>query len=232
VVRNAATPHATAGFGIHTVIQADQDRTALLSTTDFVDAAWTLSNMRVPGWIDTVAAMSNVRWVAIFRPFPQALAEARGDFTKIQPVQFIEGRRYPRYYFASDVVTIRDPKDFVQKLATGSFGKQTAFVAGPSFTPSRGTVRRWTETANTARIEVESTGRAFLIMSVTPHKYWDVTIDAQPARAVVTNVGYQGVVVPRGRHMVEMRYRNPLIAAGAAISIGALIALAALARRA
>jgi len=38
------------------------------------------------------------------------------------------------------------------------------------------------------------------------------------------------VVVPdAGRHVVEMRYRNPLIAIGAAISLVALLALATVA---
>jgi len=44
-------------------------------------------------------------------------------------------------------------------------------------------------------------------------------------------VGYQGIVVPAaGRHVVEMRYRNPLIAVGAAISLAALLALVFLSR--
>lgn len=231
ILRNSMEPNATALYDIPTVVQVDIDQTDLLPTTQFTDAAWSLAKLRPRTWLDTVAAMSNVRWVAIFRPFPQALAQARGDFMKVQPVQFVEGRRHPRYYFASDVVTIRDQRDFVQKLASDAFGKQTAFVSGPAFKPSGGTVHRWTETANTARIEVESAGRGFLVMSVTPHKYWSIAIDGQPARAIVTNIGYQGIVVPRGRHVVEMRYRNPRIAVGTVISVLALIALAALARR-
>jgi uncharacterized membrane protein YfhO len=63
-------------------------------------------------------------------------------------------------------------------------------------------------------------------MSVTPHKYWRVTLDGTPVDVVVTNIGYQGVAIPAGRHIVEMRYRNPLIAVGGAISIAALAAVA------
>jgi uncharacterized membrane protein YfhO len=62
-------------------------------------------------------------------------------------------------------------------------------------------------------------------MSVTPHKYWRITIDGHDVPAVVANIGYQGVVVPPGRHVVEMRYRNPLVAAGAAVSAATLLAL-------
>jgi uncharacterized membrane protein YfhO len=63
-------------------------------------------------------------------------------------------------------------------------------------------------------------------MSVTPHKYWTITIDGRPTDAVVTNIGFQGVNVPAGRHVVEMRYRNTLIPVAAAISAAALLALA------
>ena len=107
-----------------------------------------------------------------------------------------------------------------------------AFIAGPSFAPAPGLVRRVDERANSARLEVETRERAFLVMSVTPHKYWRITIDGADAPAVVTNIGYQGVVIPTaGRHVVEMRYRNPLIAVGAAITVIALLALIAIARR-
>jgi uncharacterized membrane protein YfhO len=64
---------------------------------------------------------------------------------------------------------------------------------------------------------------------VTPHKYWRVTIDGKEATPVVTNLGYQGVAVPEGRHRVEMRYRNTVVVYGAKISIiSAVLLLAAL----
>jgi hypothetical protein len=95
----------------------------------------------------------------------------------------------------------------------------------PRYAMSAGTVRGVRETPNSARIEVESASRAFLYMSVTPHKYWRVTIDGSPAQPQVANIGFQGVAVPAGRHVVEMRYRNPLFAIGGAISLLTLLFL-------
>jgi hypothetical protein len=88
-----------------------------------------------------------------------------------------------------------------------------------------GLVRSVRETPNTARIDVETPERASLFMSVTPHKYWRVTVDGRPVRAAVANIGFQRVEVPAGRHVVEMRYRNPLFAIGGAISILTLLVL-------
>ncbi|MGZ8831109.1 MAG: hypothetical protein ACXW2Q_12115, partial [Thermoanaerobaculia bacterium] len=46
---------------------------------------------------------------------------------------------------------------------------------------------------------------------------------------IVTNIGYQGVVVPPGRHRIEMRYRNTLVQRGMIVSAVAASVLLALA---
>ena len=143
-----------------------------------------------------------------------------------EPIQFIEADHQPRYYFADQVLTTSNRHDFVRQLSKGSFTSNVAFVMGPSFVPARGVVHSWRETANTATLDVESLGgRGFLVMSVTPHKYWRITVDGKPVDAVVTNIGFQGIPVPAGRHRVEMRYRNPIAANGAKISIAATVLL-------
>ena len=86
------------------------------------------------------------------------------------------------------------------------------------------------ESANAARIAVHATGQAFLVMSVTAHRYWSATIDGKPAVLVPTNIAYQGIVVPAGDHVIEMRYRNPMVWVGAAITLLALLGLAFIAR--
>ncbi len=80
------------------------------------------------------------------------------------------------------------------------------------------------ETPNTATIDVEAAAPAPLVMLVTRHKYWRVTIDGRDIAVKPANIAYQSIVVPGGRHRVEMRYRNPLIAVGAAVSGVALAA--------
>jgi hypothetical protein len=171
--------------------------------------------------------MSNVWFGAVFVPPREAFARAGGDRRALQPVRILPFARYPRYFFAERVETIRDSADFARKLASRRFRKRTAFVRRASLDPAPGRVLSVHETANTARIEVETAGRAFLVISVTPHKYWRIAIDGESVEPIVTNVGYQGVIVPTaGRHIIEMRYRNPLIGIGTAISVAALLVLA------
>ena len=225
IYRNAAMPLIPSAHGVQTGMDTDFDLTALLPTHEFMQAVWALSDKRAD-WVEVVAWMSNVWYRAVWMDPKIAFARANGDYRLVEPVGILRMDRAPRYSFPQRLETIHDKDEFVARLASGRFGKETAFIPAPSFTPARGVVRNVRETANTARIEVETAGRSYLVMSVTPHKYWEINIDGAPAEAIVTNVGYQGVVIPTaGRHVVEMRYRNPLIAAGAAISLVSLLAL-------
>ena len=67
-------------------------------------------------------------------------------------------------------------------------------------------------------------------MSITRHKYWRATIDGMPASLYTANVAFQGLTIPRGRHHVTLRYRNPLIIICGIVSlltVAALLVIAA-----
>jgi uncharacterized membrane protein YfhO len=64
------------------------------------------------------------------------------------------------------------------------------------------------------------------------HPRWVAFVDGAPAPIRRVNLAYQGIVVPAGAHVVEWRYRNPLVAAGFAVSAIALLgAVLAMRRR-
>ncbi|MBV8518194.1 MAG: hypothetical protein JO197_12410 [Acidobacteria bacterium] len=233
IVRNGLYPMTPAGHGLRMVMERDYDKTALLPTIDFTDSVWDIKRNGRTDWWRPVTAMANVWYRVVYRPFEPEQKRVRGNLKNAQAVDFVEIAHNPRYYFADQVVTIRNRQDFVQRLVKGGYTDRVAFVAGPSFVPANGAVTHYVETANTASIDVTAAGRAFLVMSVTPHKYWRVAIDGQPAQSIVTNIGFQGVVVPAGRHRVTMSYRNDLAANGAKLSIAAAVLLlgAALVRR-
>ncbi|HEX7828701.1 MAG TPA: hypothetical protein VF787_03560, partial [Thermoanaerobaculia bacterium] len=161
----------------------------------------------------------------------RAFAEANRVVRDVQPVEFRFVGNNPRYWFARQLIPIRDRHDFVASLLKTKYVPGMTFIEGEAFTPAPARIRGVRETTQSATLDVEASGRAFLVMSVTPHKYWRITIDGVETTAIITNIGYQGVVVPPGRHVVEMRYSNPLIAASAAISIASLLALYIFVRR-
>ena len=85
--------------------------------------------------------------------------------------------------------------------------------------PDRGQVLASAEGWNHIKLTVRADGRAFLVASVTGHKYWRATIDGQDAPIVPANIAFQGVIVPAGTHTIEWRYRNPLVAIGGVITL-------------
>jgi Bacterial membrane protein YfhO len=230
IVRNGLFPMTPAGHRVRTVIERDYDKTALVPTIDFTDSVWDVKRSGRTDWWQPFVAMSNAWYRGVYRNFEAEKKRVNGNMKAASPIDFQPLEQNPRYYFADQVVTIRDRRDFVAKLSKESFSRHVAFVAEPSFVPARGTVRGYRETANTAAIDVESSGGdSFLVMSVTPHKYWTVTIDGRAVKPSITNIGYQGIRVPAGRHRVEMRYRNTLVDLGMMISAGASVLLLAIA---
>jgi hypothetical protein len=219
VVRNGLFPMVPAGAGVQTVLERDYDKTQLLPTIDLTDSVWDVKRNGRSDWYVPFMAMSNAWFRAEYRDFEKERKRINGDFTKSMPVRFTPAPHYPRYYFADQIVTIRARADFVRKLREGSYSERVAFITRPAFVPADGAVLRATESANHATLDVESRGQGFLVMSVTPHKYWHITVDGRPVPAIVTNIGYQGIVVSAGKHRVEMRYDNPLVRTGGATSI-------------
>lgn len=231
VVRNGLFPMTPAGSGFATVIERDYDKTALLPTIDFTDSVWDVKRAGRADWFVPFMSMSNAWFRAEYREFNREKERNKNHFTESLPVTFSPAPHYPRYYFADQIITIRDRDDFVKKLVANSYTPRAAFVRIPTFVPGNGVIRGLRETANSATIDVDSDGQTFLVMSVTTHKYWQITIDGHDVPAIPTNIAYQGVIITPGHHRVQMIYSNPLIQIGGGISAASVLLLLVLAIR-
>jgi hypothetical protein len=228
VVRNGIYPMTPATWGIQTVLERDYDKTALLPTVDLVDAMWRTRDAGVKNWREVFGSMSNVGYVTQYRGFEDEKKRIGGNFKKARPVDLMPQEPSPRYYFASRLIEARDADAMIRRIVKGDWCRDCAYVARGAGAPAAGRVLSAVETANRARIEVEADGEAYLVMSVTVHKYWTARIDGRPVPIEAANIAYQGLRVPRGRHIVEVEYRNTLVARAAAVSAlvlgGALVA--------
>lgn len=57
-----------------------------------------------------------------------------------------------------------------------------------------------------------------LFFSIPFDHGWQATVDGQPARLLKVNIGFMGLMLSPGRHVVELRYRPPLLGPGLAVS--------------
>lgn len=230
--RNGEFPRQPWAWGHFVALPQDIDGTALIASADLLRSMFEVRDGGRKDWAEIFMAMSNVSHRAVLRPYLEESARVHGDLREASPVDFVPTPRYPRYYFADQLVTIEGRDDFVSKLTNHSWSRRAAFVASPGFNPSPSKILSVRDSATSATLDVDCAGRAFLVFSITPHKYWRVFQDGREGRLEVANIGYQGVELPAGRHHVELRYRNPLIAVGAVVSSLSALLLIFAARRA
>ncbi len=223
IVRNGLYPQTPASWGFAMALERDYDKTALLPTVDLEDAMWKARDGGATWWRAQFMAMSNAWYRTEYRPFAEERKRVGGNMKRAMALDFEKGEEHPRYYFADEIVPFRGHAEFIAKLKQKRWSDRVAFTTSLRMQAGRGRVLGWRETANTARIDVDAASKALLVLSVTPHKYWTATIDGRPAPLHVVNVGYQGVVVPPGRHRVAMRYRNTLVDASAGVSAAAFL---------
>ena len=233
MARNALLPMTPARWGVPLAMDVDYDNTFLLPSADFQRVVHFVASQRAD-WRKILGPMANVTQRAVYRPFPEAAEEARGDLEQIVPIRLLPMKANGRFYFADQVVTVRGPAEMATALVQRNWRPRVAFWSEPAFQPSAGSVRVVAETPARAELDVETAGPALLMSSTTHHKYWRATVDGAPTPVIQTNVAYQGVRVPTGRHKVIFRYRNDvlMIAMGiSAIAIAAALILLLAGRR-
>ena len=225
-IRNAMMPRTPAAWDFRTALDQDYDETFLLPTADLVEAMRIVRATKKPGWEQPFLAMSGSWYSTRFRDFAADEKAFGGNAERMTPVDFVPApERYPRYYFADRIEQAGSVSMFTEKLLTMPFDPRVAFLDASPFAPAEGRVLQAKETMRTIALDVESSGRALLVLSVTPHKYWHATIDGQPAKLQVANVGYQAIEVPQGKHAVRLVYSNPLVGIAAIVSLLALLAI-------
>jgi hypothetical protein len=95
------------------------------------------------------------------------------------------------------------------------------------FQNGAGRVVQAIERPNAVDLDVETARNATLFIAVTRHKYWKGILDGMPSPPRPSNIAFQAMEIPPGRHHVALRYRNPLIVIFGLVSILTATALLA-----
>jgi hypothetical protein len=213
IYRNGIAPFSLAGWGIRSILEVDFDETALLPTHDMLGAMKKLGESGFPQWGESFGAIANVRYIVDYRTAREALEAP--DIEHTSPVRLTRIPNTGPYYFAQEIST-RDPGEFMK---SPGIHRPIAFVTTPLPPPGNGRLLHVAERANSATIDVECEANALLVATVTRQKYWTASIDGRPATLLPVNLAFQGLLLPAGRHTIEMRYRNPLVVGSMAVSL-------------
>lgn len=230
-LRNGLWPYLPALWGVPSCLEYDIDETQLLHTREVLEIVDVISTRGVTDWIPIVGAWYGSGTVLVFRDPETELKRIGENWDQVEPVMVVPFQRYPRYYFAAQMVEAADSARLAEMLVAQSWHPRTAFVQSGARRVAEGRIVAAREEANRTVVDVVADGDAFLVLSSTRHKYWKATIDGKPAPIVETNVAFQGIAITKGEHRVELNYRNPLVAAGGAVTLLALATLAFVALR-
>ncbi len=146
----------------------------------------------------------------------------------------------PRAYLAVRTRTVANAPAAIRAMVAGADFHAAALVEDPysgacSTDPDRpaGTATISRFGLNTVDIDIESPGRAVLVLAEAWYPGWEAEIGGRPVPCVPVNGWMRGVPVPAGKAVVHMHFRQGGLMAGAWLSAaGALaIALAGLPRR-
>jgi hypothetical protein len=224
IVRNGLMPSTEMTWGFEGMLDLDVTSTNLLPMTHFDDLVSAALGHGHAARLPLLMQMSGVSHVGLDKRYDPGIVGDSSRFDAIDPVDFIPMNNAGRFYFAGLLLGGDDEEAARRVIFSGrQLPARTAFT-DVEFSPAPARVLTSQVSPNRVTVEVEASGRSFLALAVTRHKYWSATIDGLPATLHPANVAFQGVVVETGRHRLEMRYWNPVIAVSGWISIAALLA--------
>jgi hypothetical protein len=178
-------------------------------------------------------------------PLAAALARWSGALGVIETGRGAEGRLAPRLRllsnpvapvrFVSRVVREGEPRAAADRFLFERAAVDTAFLTGRGepLDPSAGRVLRVSDRPSRLEIEVEvdGPGPAYLLVCRPIVAASDAEVDGRPATVDETVIGYSGIAVPKGRHVVRLRPHRGWLIIAAVISALGLVAVTLLFRR-
>ncbi len=151
------------------------------------------------------------------------------------PGQFVyeNSETLPRFFIVSRVISAAGMEDAVRRIRDAAFDPSVEAVAEgvAASTNATGSVRVLSYAPLEVKLEVDTTGPAYLVSSETHYPGWRAWIDGREAPLYYTNVAFRGLPVPEGRHTVTMRFEPRIFWYGVAISAAGWLLLCALSLR-
>ncbi len=134
----------------------------------------------------------------------------------------------PRIRWASRTVTVPGGRARRNLLMTGDLPDDTVILDRPgpraSGRPARVVVKR--DSGDEIRAEVNAKGAGYLVVADAIQDDWSVTVDGRPAKLRDADHAVVAVLVPAGRHVIELSATPRGWRTGIVVSLGAVLVLA------
>jgi hypothetical protein len=216
--------YTAATFGIPIVFHEDYDGLAPVRMARMGTAIETMP------WPNRLNVLSAAGASAILTPDAiDSPAVERADILRSAsgaPLFLYRNRASSPLRFATNAIVVRDDFAAFQRLAQ-TFDPNTVIlsegvpVTAIPRTPA--TMKAARRTMNSWTIDLTTEQPGFVVFAETWDPGWRASIDGRPVPVLRADVSLSAVAVPAGHHIVEKRYRPPLVFAG--LGASALTAL-------
>jgi hypothetical protein len=227
-----AAPPIPAQWGLATTLEADFDFTQLRWTSDGTrlivrtlgeDPTLAEPLLRRRGVTALLRFRPGARWQDNRVVTPDGRPPVEALFAKsAQPLVFAASR--VEIVRGSDGwrEAMRRLRDAIPTTACLNATDLASFPGPPA--PAR--VTTVTRAADRMVLDVDAQGPApsFLAINHTWASGWRALLDGAPVSLLLTDLSLCGLVVPPGKHHIEMEYRDPWLDGGLGISVGAALA--------
>jgi hypothetical protein len=176
----------------------------------------------------TLWDIMNVKYILATRPLFQGQTPVFESQTSQVKVYANPGFM-PRAFFVNHAV-VADKMEILKHLKNGDFNpRDTAFIETKLPTAiepadSTATVTVLAKANESMTLDVTASGNNLLYISEVFYPVsWKATIDGVPTEIHKTNFAFRSIVVPKGKHKVELRFESASFQTGKSLSLGANI---------
>lgn len=156
-----------------------------------------------------------------------------GQFQKVAGRQGLHIYRNPHalpwFYLAPQYEIIPDGDAVLQKLRDPNVRptrtvliEEDPGIAGDAHVTDAGTVERleYDERRGYLKLKTQASGARILVISQNHHPNWHATVDGAPEPLIRANYLWTAVALAPGEHIVELAYRDPILAIARWITLG------------
>ncbi len=175
------------------------------------DPSSDIVNLAGDRYLLTHAAVASARWKLADEIAGYRIYESERSVPRI----FLAGAIWRVATLGDAVKLLRSPKfdPWRETIVEGLAGE---LVEGQDGSSGRVELLRYA--ASELAVDVTASSGSLLVIGDTYYPGWKASIDGNPARIYPADVAFRGVVVPAGRHLVEMKFRPVILAWSAGIS--------------
>lgn len=216
-------PPMPAEWGLASTLEIDYDLSELRWSAEATQAFWEL--IQEDGRLmSPLLSRRGVAVVVLPRPAPDSRTRLQLAFTR---------ERLPFAFLARNVERangFEEWKSVMRRLgprAASAVCLERSAAAALSNTPAGGDVEGIVRRPEhlEIRVDVRDNQPGLLAVNQTWDVYWSARVDGASAPLLLADLALTAVVVPPGRHVVELDYRDPSRTAGATLSLVSLLAL-------